>query len=60
MKWNIEMLINSYLSAFDPFIMLLLHIYVEGGYSYVTWLNTWEPWNARFISIVINIAQRNC
>jgi len=31
MKWNMEMLINSYLSAFDPFIILLLHIYLEAG-----------------------------
>jgi len=31
MKLNMEMLIKSYLSAFDPFIILLLHIYLETG-----------------------------
>jgi hypothetical protein len=36
MKRNVEMLIKSYLSAFDPFIVLLLHIYLEAGYSYVS------------------------
>jgi len=31
-----EMLIKSYLSTFDPCIILLLRIYLEAGYSYVT------------------------
>jgi hypothetical protein len=29
MLCNMEMLIKSYLSAFDPFIILLLHIYPD-------------------------------
>jgi len=36
MKWNMEILINSHLSAFDPFIILLLYIYLEAGFIYVT------------------------
>jgi hypothetical protein len=43
MKLDMKMLIKSYLSAFDPFIILLLHSYLEACYSYVTWLNTWGP-----------------
>jgi len=31
-----EMLIRSYLSAFEPFVILLLHIYLDAGYSYFT------------------------
>ena len=60
-----EMLIKSYLSAFDPFIILLLHIYLEAGYSYVSWLNKWDPWSARFFleqfkmsNVIVNSFQR--